>query len=561
MAELPMGRPVVRRHCAAPVSSPACAASPLRRHAEAVLASFPGGSCSPRSAAARASTSTFSSSGRPEEVEGSAGTGRCLACADSEPQAMKTDGTAIPRILVVDGEDATRQGLKALLTAHGAWVETTANLEDATRRNDHQPFDMVFVDSEASGEADPRALTRLSGGDTPPEIVLLASDGAISSGEAMRYGATDSIGKPLEREHILALTDRCLEARLLKARVERLQGRVQELTSIELVGQSAHLRQLSTRIEQVAHAPDTTILIEGESGTGKELVARSIHEMSSRRDGPFVVVNCAALSESLLEAELFGYEAGAFRGATREGKEGLFSIADGGTLLLDEISEMPTNLQAKLLRVLQERSYRRVGGAKDRPARARVIAASTRNLMQEVQAGRFKEDLFYRLHVITMKVVPLRDRTDDIPLLAHYFLDHFGRQMGKALSGFSEDAMETLSERSWPGNVRELKNAVEHAAIVCAAGLVDECHLPRWDGGAPDGTDVIPRDTVELPEGDRSLRSVEKILVTMVLEETAWNISKAASMLGINRTTLYNKIKLHGLGSRPRATVPDCLTS
>ncbi|MDP6423589.1 MAG: sigma-54 dependent transcriptional regulator [Planctomycetota bacterium] len=474
---------------------------------------------------------------------------------------MKTDGTAIPRILVVDGEDATRQGLKALLTAHGAWVETTANLEDATRRNDHQPFDMVFVDSEASGEADPRALTRLSGGDTPPEIVLLASDGAISSGEAMRYGATDSIGKPLEREHILALTDRCLEARLLKARVERLQGRVQELTSIELVGQSAHLRQLSTRIEQVAHAPDTTILIEGESGTGKELVARSIHEMSSRRDGPFVVVNCAALSESLLEAELFGYEAGAFRGATREGKEGLFSIADGGTLLLDEISEMPTNLQAKLLRVLQERSYRRVGGAKDRPARARVIAASTRNLMQEVQAGRFKEDLFYRLHVITMKVVPLRDRTDDIPLLAHYFLDHFGRQMGKALSGFSEDAMETLSEHSWPGNVRELKNAVEHAAIVCAAGLVDECHLPRWDGGAPDGTDVIPRDTVELPEGDRSLRSVEKILVTMVLEETAWNISKAASMLGINRTTLYNKIKLHGLGSRPRATVPDCLTS
>ncbi|MFQ5504238.1 MAG: sigma 54-interacting transcriptional regulator, partial [Planctomycetota bacterium] len=221
------------------------------------------------------------------------------------------------------------------------------------------------------------------------------------------------------------------------------------------------------------------------------------------------------------------------------------------TLLLDEIGEMPVTLQAKLLRVLQEKAFRRVGGVKDRPARTRIIAATNKDLQAEVKTGAFRQDLYYRLHVITLTVPTLRDRADDIPLLAHYFLDHFGRQMGKALSGFSEDAMETLTEHSWPGNVRELKNAIEHSAILCSNGLIKESHLPRWDGGVPGGKDMIPRDTFELPPGDRSLRSMEKLLVERVLLETGWNISRAATRLGINRTTLYNKIKLYKLGSRP----------
>lgn len=468
---------------------------------------------------------------------------------------MKTESGNVPRVLVVDDEQGIREGLKALLDRHGAWVETAADMEDAVRRNDHRQFDLIFLDLRLPGEDGLSGISSLRTGEIPPEVVILTGYGTIANAvEAIQKGACDVIEKPFKPERIIAVTDRCLETRRLKAQVNRLMGRVRELTSTELVGQSTSIQQLQQRIDQVAGAPDTTILIEGQSGTGKELVARSIHERSSRREGPFVAVNCAALTESLLEAELFGYEPGAFTGATKEGKDGLFASADGGTILLDEIGEMPLNLQAKLLRVLQEKSFRRVGGVKDRPARVRIIASTNRNLAEQTASGQFREDLFYRLHVITIRVPSLGERTDDIPLLAHYFLDHFGRQMGKSLSGFSEDAMETLCEHLWPGNVRELKNAVEHAAILCSGGLIDECHLPRWDGGMPGGSDVIPRETVELPAGDRSLRSVEKVLVQLVLEETNWNISKAASMLGINRTTLYNKIKLHNLGQRPSRT-------
>ncbi|PIE24694.1 MAG: hypothetical protein CSA62_02355 [Planctomycetota bacterium] len=458
----------------------------------------------------------------------------------------------VPRILVVDDEAGIREGLKALLIKHGAWVEAAADLEDAVRRNDHQVFDLVFLDIRMPGTDGLSGLAQIRHGELPPEIVILTGYGTIASTvEAMKKGAADVIEKPFQPDRILAVTERCLETRKLRGEVGRLRDRVRELTSTELVGNSEIVRKLKTRIDQVACAPDTTILIQGQSGTGKELVARSIHERSSRRNGPFVAVNCAALTESLLEAELFGYEAGAFTGATREGKEGLFEAADGGTLLLDEIGEMPVTLQAKLLRVLQERSYRRVGGVADRPARARIIAATNKDLAEQVQNGGFREDLFYRLCVIALEIPPLRDRPEDIPLLAHYFLDHFSRQMGKSLSGFSEEAMETLSEHEWRGNVRELKNAVEHAAILCPSGLIEEAHLPAWDESPLSRNDVIPRETVELPGDDRSLRAVERILIEKVLQETRWNISRAASELGINRTTLYNKIKVYGLGGRP----------
>ena len=471
---------------------------------------------------------------------------------------LRGSSESVPRILVVDDESGVREGLEALLVRKGAWVEVAGDLTEAVRRNDHQGFDLVFLDLRLPGEDGLSGISRLRRGDCPPEIIILTGYGTVSNVvEAMRKGAADVIEKPFKPDRVFAVAERCLETRRLRMQVANLEGRVRELTSTDIVGQSDAVRSVLARIEQVAQAPETTILIQGESGTGKELVARSIHERSARRDRPFVAVNCAGLTESLLEAELFGYEPGAFTGAVREGKDGLFAAADGGTLLLDEIGEMPSNLQAKLLRVLQEKSYRRVGGVKDRPARARIIASTNRNLAHEVAQGRFREDLFYRLNVITIDVPALRDRSDDIPLLAHYFLDHFSRQMGKSLSGFSEDAMETLCEHEWPGNVRELKNAIEHSAILCSAGMIEESHLPRWDGGAPGGRDVIPQNSFALPEGERSLRSVEKRLVALVLDEVGWNISRAASLLGINRTTLYNKIKLHNLGARPpRGRVP-----
>ncbi len=461
----------------------------------------------------------------------------------------------LPRVLVIDDEEGIREGLRSMLQAEGVAVETATTAEDGVRRVGQKGFDIVFLDLNLPGADGLSILSALRRGSPPPDVVILTGFGTVANTvEAMRKGAGDVIEKPFNQDRILAVVRRCLETRQLKNELTWLQDRVRELTATELVGLSPDVRDVQTRIDQVAHAPDTTVLVTGESGTGKELVARCIHERSSRRHGPFVAVNCAALTENLLEAELFGYESGAFTGANREGKQGLFAVAAGGTLFLDEIGEMAKSLQAKLLRVLQERTFRRVGGVQDINADLRIIASTNRDLRKEVDTGDFREDLFYRLNVMTVEVPPLRQRTEDVPLLSHFFLDQFGRQMGKALSGFTEEAMETLCEYQWPGNVRELRNAIEHAAIICPSGMIDECHLPKFTGGAIDGSDTIARGTLNLDIGDRSIRNLEGKLVARVLEDTKWNISRAASILGINRTTLYNKIRLHGLGSRPGRT-------
>lgn len=458
----------------------------------------------------------------------------------------------LPRVLVIDDEEGIREGLRSLLQAEGVAIETSSNVEDAVRRIEQRMFDVVFLDLNLPGADGLSILPTLRYGTPPPDIVVLTGYGTVvNTVEAMRKGACDVIEKPFTQDRILSVVRRCLEARQLKNELTWLQERVRELTSSELVGLSPAIRQLQTRIDQVSHAPDTTVLVTGRSGTGKELVARCIHERSSRRHGPFIAINCAALTESLLEAEMFGYEPGAFTGASREGKEGLFAVAAGGTLFLDEIGEMAKTLQAKLLRVLQERSFRKVGGVQEVSTDVRIVASTSRDLRSEVEAGRFREDLFYRLNVMNLDVPALGQRPEDIPLLAHFFLDQIGRQMGKALSGFTEEAMEILCDYSWPGNVRELRNSIEHSAIVCPSGMIDEVHLPTFTGGALDGSDVIIRGNITLDLKDRSIRALEGQLVAKVLEDTTWNISRAAAILGINRTTLYNKIRLHNLGRRP----------
>ncbi len=458
----------------------------------------------------------------------------------------------LPRVLVIDDEEGIREGLRALLQSEGLHVETAGNAEDGVRRVEGKSFDIVFLDLNLPGADGLSMLSRLRHGVPPADIVVLTGYGTVANTvESMRKGATDVIEKPFTHDRIMAVVRRCLETRQLKNELAWLHDRVRELTSTEIVGLSPAIRDVQTRIDQVAHAPDTTVLVTGQSGTGKELVARCIHERSARRHGPFVAINCAALTESLLEAELFGYEPGAFTGANREGKDGLFAIARGGTLFLDEIGEMEPTLQAKLLRVLQERTFRRVGGVQDIPADVRIIASTNRDLRAMVGEGRFREDLFYRLNVMTVAVPRLCERAEDIPLLSHCFLDQIGRQMGKALSGFTEEAMETLCEYHWPGNVRELRNAIEHACIVCPSGMIDEAHLPQFSGGSIDGSDAIARNVMVLDGKDCSIRALEGQLVAKVLDDTAWNISKAAAILGINRTTLYNKIRVHSLGKRP----------
>jgi two-component system response regulator AtoC len=458
----------------------------------------------------------------------------------------------LPRILVVDDEEGIREGLRTLLQAEGVAVETSSSAEDAIRRAQQRPFDIVFLDLHLPNADGMSILPALRATEPPADVVILTGFGTVANAvEAMRRGAVDVVEKPFSGDRILAVARRCLETRELRAELGYLQDRVRELTATELVGLSPAIREVQTRIDQVTHAPDTTVLITGESGTGKELVARCIHERSSRRHGPFVAINCAALTESLLEAELFGYEPGAFTGAARDGKQGLFAVAAGGTLFLDEIGEMPRALQAKLLRVLQERTFRRVGGIQDVSADVRIIASTNRDLRGEVEKGTFREDLFYRLNVMTIVVPPLRERPQDVPLLSHFFLDQFKRQMGKSLTGFTEEAMETLGEYEWPGNVRELRNAIEFAAIVCPSGMIDECHLPNFTE-VRGGKGAIARNVIVLEAGDQSIRNLEGQLVARVLQDTDWNISRAAAILGINRTTLYNKIRLYGLGARPR---------
>jgi two-component system response regulator AtoC len=458
----------------------------------------------------------------------------------------------LPRVLVVDDEEGVREGLRAVLQREGLHVETAGSAEDGARRLENRSFDMVFLDLNLPGADGLSMLGKFRRGSPPADVVILTGYGTVANTvEAMRKGASDVVEKPFSGDRILAIVRRVLETRQLKNELTWLQDRVRELTATELVGLSPAIRDVQTRIDQVSHAPDTTVLVTGQSGTGKELVARCIHERSARRHGPFVAVNCAALTESLLEAELFGYEPGAFTGAQKDGKDGLFAVAAGGTLFLDEIGEMEPTLQAKLLRVLQERTFRRVGGVQDTPADVRIVASTNRDLRQMVQTGRFREDLFYRLNVMTVHVPPLRERAADIPLLSHFFLDQVGRQMGKALSGFTEEAMETLCEYTWPGNCRELRNAIEHACIVCPNGMIDEAHLPKFTGGNPDGSDEIDRTSVVLEGQDRSIRALESQLVAKVLDDTQWNISRAAAILGINRTTLYNKIRVYELGKRP----------
>lgn len=445
-------------------------------------------------------------------------------------------------ILVVDDDRGARGSLAALSRALGHETVEAEDAEAGLALGSRTPVDVVLLDLHLPGRSGLEALTDYLRLPNQPAVILLTGLGDIPTAvAAMRAGAGDFLEKPIGFETLERSIARLLAGRAVLRERDRLRTELAHIRSGPILGNSRAIAQVLDAIERVAAAPRTTVLISGESGVGKELVARSVHDRSARSSGPFVAINCAALAEGMLEAELFGYEGGSFTGALPKGKEGLFAAAEGGSLFLDEISELPLELQAKLLRVLQERAYRRIGASIDRKMDVRILASTNRDLEQMVSAGRFREDLFYRLNVMSIRVPALRDRPEDIPLLAEHFLEQFRRELGRSQLGISGPAMERILAWRWPGNVRELRNAMERAVLMCDGTEL----MPEHFSGAQASR---PADKQAGASSERSLRGMERTLILKVLEEVQGNRSEAARILGVNRATLYNKLKAYELG-------------
>jgi two-component system response regulator HydG len=448
-------------------------------------------------------------------------------------------------ILVVDDDPGHLTMLQTLFESWGYTVETLDDGTAAVARVQTGPVDLILMDVRMAALSGIDALKQIKAYNPSIPIIIMTAYSSVSSAiEALKAGAYDYLIKPLDFDALKLSVERAREHAGLKIENRQLKARLTSVFHAErIIGKSQAMRAMMEMLAMIAPS-EATILITGESGTGKELIARSIHLNSPRRDNPLVVVNCAAITESLLESELFGHEKGAFTGAERK-RDGRFQQAHGGTLFLDEIGETSPAMQAKLLRTIQEREIQRVGGEETLHVDVRIIAATHRDLAQDVKAGRFREDLFYRLNGVTLEVPPLRERLDDIPLLAHHFLNLFAERNRKAAKGFSPLAMDMLVKHTWPGNVRELENAVERAVILMTGEHVSDKHLPlsvaqNYSPGA-----ALPREAGAglTLDGHRSLEEVEKEVILATLDAVGGNKTEAARRLGITRKTLHNKLK------------------
>jgi two-component system response regulator HydG len=378
-----------------------------------------------------------------------------------------------------------------------------------------------------------------------PVIIMTAYSSVETAVEGLKSGAYDYLTKPLDFDELRFAMERAMDHTQLKEENRLLRETLgSHFDTRSIIGRSPAMVKLLETVAQVAPS-EATVLITGESGTGKEMIAGAIHFNSPRKDGPFVKINCAAITETLLESELFGHEKGAFTGAYRK-KEGRFRQAHGGSLFLDEISEMSLAMQVKLLRVLQEREITRVGGEEVIKVDVRIIAATNKHLLQEIEAGRFREDLYYRLNVVTLNVPLLRERREDIPLLAQHFLSMFSEKNRKQIKGFTPQAMDRLLKYDWPGNVRELMNGVERAVVLSRSEYLDEEDLPMILRDASFSGEILTKDATL---GDMPLDEVEKATVLKTLESAGGNKSEAARRLGITRRTLHKKLKIYGVMS------------
>jgi DNA-binding NtrC family response regulator len=459
------------------------------------------------------------------------------------------DTTVSQKILIVDDEPNLRKTLAAILSGRGFTTLEAASGAEALQLLQKEAPDLVFTDWKMPGLGGEDVLRHIR--EDPrlsaiPVIVITAFGSSHSAIEALRLGAYDFVTKPFDLQDISLTAERALAHSSLSREVVHLRAQIGlQVTSASgrLVGSSAPMMDVFKTIGRVAET-DSTVLICGESGTGKELVAEAIHQYSQRHEHPFVVVNCAALPETLLESELFGHERGAFTGAVGR-KPGRFELAENGTIFLDEIAEMPPSLQAKLLRVLQEHTFERLGGTETISGNFRVLAATNRDLEACVREKLFREDLFYRLNVVRISVPPLRERRSDITLLAEYFLHVYSEKNGVPAVGFSDDAILTLQTYSYPGNVRELENIVERAILMARGRVIMSAHIPTKPAQG-NGTSLgsVSADLMSLPF-HKSIAELEKQLIENALNETKGNKSEAADRLQINRRLLYNKMEEH----------------
>jgi DNA-binding NtrC family response regulator len=439
--------------------------------------------------------------------------------------------------------------LAALLRRDGYEVEAAAHGGEAVDLLSRRPYQLLITDLRMPELDGMELLTwcRTNLPDLP--VIILTAHGTVNTAvEAIKLGAHDYITKPFDQAELRHVVGKALAVRA------RAQGGLHADAPgrYAIIGRTPGMERVYHLIGRVADSP-STVLVQGESGTGKELVARALHEQSSRRAAPFIEVNCGAIPAGLFESELFGHEKGAFTGAVGS-KPGRFELADGGTLFLDEVSELPRDTQVKLLRALQERSFERVGGLKTLTVEVRVVAATNHDLQAEVAAGRFREDLFYRLNVVPITIPPLRARRDDIPLLAEHFLARFNERLGRALGGISPEALARLQAWSWPGNVRELENLMERAVLLAEGERIEAADLH----GLCDGADADPApalaDDLDLKEYMHlHLARLERARIQRALEQAGGNVTHAASHLGISRKSLQTKMKAYGLRDPERS--------
>lgn len=449
---------------------------------------------------------------------------------------------SVNHILLVEDDESLRLTQALYLEREGFQVTAVGRGEEALRRIATDQYQAVVTDLRLDEIDGLEILSAVKERSPETEVILITGFGSVNTAvEAMKAGAYDYLTKPVDPDDLVLTLKKAVERQQLRRQVAYLQKEVAQQAGIGyIIAVSPEMQRIMTLIQQVAQN-DATVLVEGESGTGKELMARYIHHSGRRANGPFVAINCGALPENLLESELFGHVKGAFTGAIKD-KKGLFEVADGGTLFLDEIGETSPSFQVKLLRVLQDGTFRRVGGTTEHRVNVRIIAASNKDLASLVQKGHFRRDLYYRLKVIPIYLPPLRKRVADIKPLAENFVFHYANHMGRRQISLSAEAIDRLQAHTWPGNVRELENAIERALIFCQGQEIQASDLPLEACTPP----VEEFESLEL-SSDMSLETIEQAHIRRVLEHCQWNRSRAARELGIGYNTLWRKMKKYAI--------------
>jgi DNA-binding NtrC family response regulator len=439
------------------------------------------------------------------------------------------------RIMVVDDERIIRESFYHWFQKSGHRVSTAASGEEALKELARTPKDLLFVDIKMPGMDGIELLAKVKEAYPETIVVIITAYGSIESAvEAMKIGATDYLLKPFKPDQLSLVMEKVIQQQKKQSEFDYLKGRLEKITRFDnIIGQSDAMMSIFDMITEVAGS-DASVLLSGETGTGKELIAKAIHAKSPRANRPFIAINCGAIPDTLLESELFGHQKGAYTGANRE-RKGFLEVVGGGTLFLDEVGEISTKMQVDLLRVLEEKSIVRVGSRQPVAVDFRLITATSRDLEERIRSGEFREDFFYRIHVIQMDIPPLRERREDIKLLAAHFLKKFCHETTKRVDRISPGAYRILENYDWPGNVRELENAIERALVLSRSRILEESDFA-----------FLQPPITALP-GDPSLREMEKYHIRKILGQHGWNVTRAAQALGINRVTLHKKIRRYQL--------------